>query len=292
MQRLTSVLNVCLLCGLSAAQVTYKFKPFLNPGTTVTRAFGLDNHGAVVGTDDHTPGRHAFSVQNGTYIPLDPDGVLGTHTSFARGMNNRGDIVGGYVGDDGIEHGFIFRNGALTTLDVPFDGSIGTQANDVNSSGIIVGTWVDGAFTVHGFVYRNGIYAHLDYPGSLDTYPFGINPQGEIAGNWDTDQSTVGHGFVFRQGQFTSFDVPDAVPEGTAANGINARGQIVGSYVDADGNGRGFVTDGTNYTTLDCPAGNSTTIWAINSAGQIAGTCNVAGQRVGFVANPGSAKKP
>ena len=288
-----SILAICLsLCCLAEAQVVYNFTPFQNPGATVTRAFGLDNHGGVVGTDDHTPGRHAFLVQSGNYIPLDPDGMLGTHISFARGMNNRGNIVGGFSGDDGNEHGFIYRNGTLTTLDVPFDGAIGTQANDINSSGIIVGAWVDGAFTVHGFVYQNGIYAHLDYPGSLDTYPFGINPQGDIAGNWDTDQSTVGHGFVFRQGQFTSFDVPDAAPAGTAGNGINARGQIVGGYVDADGNGHGFVTDGTNYTRLDCPSATSTTAWAINSAGQIAGTCNVAGQRLGFVANPGSSSKP
>jgi uncharacterized membrane protein len=288
-----SILAVCLfLSSFAGAQVVYNVTPFQNPGATVTRAFGLNNHGGIVGTDDHTPGRHAFLVQSGTYLPLDPNGTLGTHTSFARGMNNRGDIVGAYFGDDGNQHGFLLRNGALTTLDVPFDGSIGTQANDINPSGVIVGAWVDGAFTVHGFVYQEGVYAHLDYPGALDTYPFGIDPQGDVAGNWDTDQSTVGHGFVFRKGQFTSFDVPEAVPEGTAANGINARGQIVGGYDGVDGSGHGFVTDGINFTTVDCPGASTTTVWAINSAGQLAGTCDVAGQRLGFVANPPLVNKP
>jgi len=293
MKRSSSILAVFLfLCCCAAAQVPYNFATFQNPGATVTLVFGLNNHGGVVGADNHTLGGHAFLVQSGTYIPLDPSGVLGTHLSFARGMNNRGDIVGGYFGDDGNEHGFLLRNGALKTLDVPFAGSIGTQANDINPSGVIVGAWVDGAFTVHGFVYQDGVYAHLDYPAALDTAPSGINPQGDIAGNWDTDQSTVGHGFVFRNGQFFSFDVPDAGPDGTAANGINARGRIVGSYVAVDGNAHGFITDGTAFTTVDCPGGTRTTVWAINSAGQIAGTCNVAGQRLGFVANPRPMIKP
>jgi uncharacterized membrane protein len=293
MKHSSSVLAVFLFLGcFAAAQVAYDFTTFQNPGATVTLVFGLDNHGGLVGADNHTPGRHAFLVQSGTYIPLDPNGVLGTHRSFARGMNNRGDIVGGYFGDDGNEHGFLLRNGALTRLDVPFDGSIGTQADDINPSGVIVGVWVDGAFTVHGFVYQDGVYAHLDYPGALDTAPYGINPQGDIAGNWDTDQSTVGHGFVFRNGQFTSLDDPDAVPAGTAANGIDARGRIVGGYAGLDGNGHGFITDGTDFTTVDCPGASATTIWAINSAGQIAGTCNVTGQQLGFVANPPLMNKP
>lgn len=293
MRCLSEILAISFcLSGWIVAQDKYNFTTFQNPGASVTRAFGMDNHGAVVGTDDHTPGRHAFLVQHGAYIPLDPNGVLGKHTSFARGMNNRGEIVGGYFDDDGTEHGFIYRDGVVTTLDVPFNGSVGTQADDISPSGIIVGVWVDEAFTAHGFVYNNGIFAHLDYPGALDTYPFGINPQGDIAGNWDTDQSTVGHGFVFHQGQFISIDVPAAVPEGTAVNGINARGQIVGSYIAVDGFGHGFVAKGANFTTLDCPAGDGTTVWAIDSAGQIAGTCNAAGQRLGFVANPASSSKP
>jgi uncharacterized membrane protein len=279
------------LCSFASAQVVYHFTPFQNPRATVTRAFGLSNHGGVVGLDN-SAGRHAFLLQNGTYIPLDPNGALGTHSSFARGINDPGDIVGAYFGDDGHEHGFLLRKGVVTTLDVPFEGSIGTQANDINPAGIIVGVWVDGAFTVHGFVYQDGVFAHLDYPGALDTYPFGINPHGDIVGNWDTDQSTVGHGFVFGQGLITSFDVPGSAPAATAANGINARGQIVGGFVDLAGIAHGFLADGSTFTTLDCPGATGTTAWAINSAGQIAGTCNVPGQVLGFVANPALMSKP
>jgi len=280
------------LCSCAVAQVGYQYRAFQNPGATVTRVFGLNGHGEVVGTDNTAPGRHAFLLNHQTYIALDPFGVLATHTSFARGINNSGDIVGGYVGDDGNEHGFLLRKGNLTTLDVPYAGSVGTQMNAVSDSGVIVGAWVDSAFTVHGFIYKNGDYMHLDYPGALDTYPFGINPRGDIVGNWDADQSTVGHGFVFSRGQMFSFDVPDAVPDGTAANGINARGQIVGGYVGLDGSSHGFLAEGATFTRLDCPGAVRTTAWGINAAGQIAGTCDTTDQRLGFVANPGAMKKP
>src|SRR6266536_4035660 len=159
-----------LLCTVSAAQASYQFKSFQNPGATVTRVFGMNGHGELVGTDNTTPGRHAFIVSRDSYASLDSSGTLGTHISFARGINDEGDIVGGYIGDDGNEHGFILREGALVTLDVPFIGSVGTQLNGINNSGIITGVWVDEAFTAHAFFYEKVNFAHLYYPGALATF--------------------------------------------------------------------------------------------------------------------------
>ena len=293
MKVLSAVSASCLvLCVLSGAQVTYQFKSFQNPGATVTRVFGLNGHGDLVGTDNTIPGRHAFLVNRDSYTSLDSSGTLGTHTSFARDVNDAGDIVGGYIGDDGNEHGFILRHGALSTLDVPFTGSIGTQLNGINNSGIMTGVWVDEAFTAHGFVFEKGNFAHLDFPGALDTFPYGINSRGDIVGNWDTDQSTVGHGFVFSRGRIFSFDVPGAVPDGTAATGINEKGEIVGSYIGEDGNSHGFLAEGSSFAALDCAEAANTSVWGINSAGQIAGTCDAAGQRLGFIADRIPMRKP
>jgi len=194
MNVLSGVCVSCLLlCSLSVAQGSYEFKPFQNPGATVTRVFGLNGNGELVGTDNVVPARHAFLLNRNDYVALDASGILGTHTSFARDINDEGDIVGGYIGDDGNEHGFILGHGALTTLDVPFAGSVGTQLDGINNSGIITGVWVDDVFTAHGFVYEKGNFSHLDYPGALDTFPYGINSRGDIVGNWDADQATAGH---------------------------------------------------------------------------------------------------
>jgi len=285
-------LSCLALCGLAGAQVTYNYTTFENPGASVTLVFGLNNHAELVGSDNAIPGRHAFLLDHQSHISLDESGVLGTHFSFARGINDVGSVVGDYFDDDGNEHGFVLKNGVLTTIDVPFSGSVGTQLNAINNSGEIVGTWVDDAFTAHGFVYQNGNFAHLDYPGALDTFPSGVSARGEIVGNWDTDQSTIGHGFFFYQGQMVSIDAPAAAPDSTAATGVNERGQIVGIYVDLDGNSHGFLVDHSAFTTLDCPGGFRTSPWAINAAGQIAGICDVPGQRRGFVADPVPMKKP
>jgi hypothetical protein len=46
--------------------------------------------------------------------------VLGTYYSEAFKSNDRGDVVGLYITDDRIAHGFLLRNGGVTTLDFPW----------------------------------------------------------------------------------------------------------------------------------------------------------------------------
>jgi uncharacterized membrane protein len=67
---------------------------------------------------------------------------------------------------------------------------------------------------------------------------------------------------------FTSLDYPGAVF--TAADDINASGQIAGWYVDASGTTHGFVLDG-NYTSIDFPGAAYTSVLGINANGDIVG---------------------
>jgi uncharacterized membrane protein len=68
---------------------------------------------------------------------------------------------------------------------------------------------------------------------------------------------------------FTTIDVPGATH--TSANRINARGQIVGGYIDARGTGHGFLLDNGTFTLIDFPVGLATDALGINAAGQIVG---------------------
>ena len=293
MRRASVLVSAYLLlsCSLSA-QTSYDFTVFQNSGATVTRVLGLNGLGKLVGMDDVIRGRHAFVGDTDSRSSLDSLGTLGTHTSFARGINNRGDIVGGYAGSDGKEHGFIIRQGKLKKFDAPFPGSVGTQLNAINDSGTIVGVWIDGSLSGHGFIYQEGKFSRLEYPGARDTIPFGINSRGDVVGNWDTGHSSTGHGFIFSGGRMTSFDAPNSVPNGTAANGINDAGQIVGAYVGHDGHFHTFLHEGSTFTTLDCPGAIDTIAWGINSAGEIAGNCDDGTQRRGFVAKKNPAANP
>ena len=71
------------------------------------------------------------------------------------------------------------------------------------------------------------------------------------------------------QWTFTRIDVPNG--SDTEALGINASGQIVGSYVDSNGRGHGFLLDNDTFTTIDPPGAVFTQAVGINGSGHIVG---------------------
>ena len=70
----------------------------------------------------------------------------------------------------------------------------------------------------------------------------------------------------------------------TEAHGINAFGQIVGSWQDASGNTHGFLYNAGIYTSFDFPGSSQTTPYAINNAGDIVGDHD---ESVGFLLKEG-----
>jgi probable HAF family extracellular repeat protein len=70
----------------------------------------------------------------------------------------------------------------------------------------------------------------------------------------------------------------------TEAHGINAFGQIVGSWQDASGNTHGFLYNAGIYTSFDFPGSSQTTPYAINNAGDIVGDHDAS---VGFLLKEG-----
>src|SRR5262249_55166966 len=68
---------------------------------------------------------------------------------------------------------------------------------------------------------------------------------------------------------FTTIDVPRATS--TSLDDINARGQIVGSFTDAEGVDHGFLLAHGVFTTIDVPGAVGTFAHGINARGQIVG---------------------
>src|SRR5436305_1918208 len=89
------------------------------PGAAITRLIGVNDHLEAVGTYVMPGGvRHAMVYRNGTFAPLDPDGLLQQTTSGATQINNRGDVTGWYNAA-GRRHGFALQKGVLTSFDFP-----------------------------------------------------------------------------------------------------------------------------------------------------------------------------
>ena len=296
MKRLLLV-AVVLLVSLSPASAQFTFISIDYPGGTLTTARGINNHGEIVGAYRIMPPRHALLIKASQFLPLDATSVLGTNYSEAFKSNDRGDVVGHYIGNDGFGHGFLLHKGVLTTLDFP--SASDTYAFGINESGTVVGYWdiLDSGGNVlafHGFTWSNGSFSQVDFPGSADTSVLGINARGDFVGAWDTGiTSPIGHGFVFSKGQFISFDVPFVGATVTQGNDISAQGNIVGTYVDASGGLHGFLAQGAKFTSIDYPGAVATTAWGINSAGQIVGNhIDTAGVLRGYLGQPGNKRKP
>ena len=123
----------------------------------------------------------------------DPNGV---NFTLPFGINNRGQIVGGYFDASDNLHGFILNHGHYTTIDDP-NGVIGTNPSGINEDGQIVGGYFDtNFFNSHGFILNHGHYTTIDDPnGVLGSFARGINDRGQIVGGY-IDASDNLHGFL------------------------------------------------------------------------------------------------
>jgi probable HAF family extracellular repeat protein len=167
-----------------------------------------------------------------------------------------GHIVGTYF-SAGKFHGYIYRNGAYSTLDDPL-GTTETVPQGINNADQVVGYYLASTGAFRGFFVDAafGLYAPIDDPlagtsggGAQGTYAQDINNAHQIVGYY-VDSSNRYHGFLYANGSYTTLDVPSATL--TRALGINDVGQIVGTYDNASGH-HGFLYFNGVYTTIDDP---------------------------------------
>ena len=174
----------------------------------------------------------------------------------------------------------------FTIIDHPGAGR--TEAFGINAAGDIVGAFLPSAGGLHGFLYRDGNFTTIDVPGAGGTAAFGINSAGQIVGFFIDLTGT--HGFLYSGGIFTTIDVPGSGIPGsgtvklaaTRAFGINAAGEIVGSF-DATSPDQtittthGYLYSGGIFTIIDFPGAYFTEAFGINNAGEIVGSMSFPG---------------
>jgi probable HAF family extracellular repeat protein len=165
-------------------------------GAIRSQAGTINAQGQVVGTyrDAVQPGRRkGFLWSKGVFTTFNvPGDAPGGTTVFS--INERGQIVGSYLGTDGNRHGFVLSDGVYTTIDVP--GAVLTAAEAISDAGELVGFFVDADGATHGFLLsKKGVLTQVDVPGATLTEVFGINAKGEIVGVY-TDSTGIDHGFI------------------------------------------------------------------------------------------------
>jgi hypothetical protein len=252
-----SVVAVSLLAALTLSAVLRAHEPADHrEGSERPRIITFDAPGAGKGPGPTSP--PCFGACPGT---------------VAVNANAEGAVVGYYVDDSNLFHGFVrCPDGHIETFDAPGAGSIpgsgqGTVAYSINAEGAIAGQFQDEKYRYHGFLRSpRGKFTTFDIPGvsGANLGPIGsanINDEGEIAGFY-VDGNNVNHGFLRRpNGKIETFDVPQAstlsnfAPQGTVValeSGLNDEGAITGWYFDSAQAVHGYVRnpDGT-FTLFD-----------------------------------------
>jgi uncharacterized membrane protein len=162
-----------------------------------------------------------------TFTSLD---FLGGTLTTARGINDRGEIVGAYRITP-PRRALLIRGGNYIPLaPASFLATHFSEAFKTNDSGEVVGDFIgDDGFT-HGFLLNSAGVTTLDFPGASDTIAFGINDLGTVVGYWDILDSA---------GNLLAYH--------STAWGINSADQIVGNhYSDLNLPAHGFLAQPGN----------------------------------------------
>ncbi len=191
----------------------------------------------------------------------------GAMSSTANGINNNNVIVGSYLDQASMVHGYVYRNGKYRKVDFP--GASATEVLGINDDGDIVGTYqLAGPLNEHGFLRRDGQFFKINVPkATFGTIAQGINGDGTIVGTYDDSQ-----GFVYRNGAYKTWNAPQlpGEPTQTQLNGINNLGRIAGQ-VFTGGNWRGFWVDGKDLDFLEPLFSSDNEVTGINGRGDIVG---------------------
>ena len=216
------------------------------------------------------------------------NGIVPRTQAFS--INPAGDIVGAYLGTDGMQHGYLLSGGQFTTIDPP--NSISTTARGISPTGDIVGQYTipvssaplsdpvhycpaaNSPACIKGFLYSNGTFSTILFPGHPGAIPGHITPDGSMYGCLhDFDLMGSMYSAAWTPSGDTSLaagggelsDPMMSYPNSMHGSATPSGNVIVGFYTDMmDGHLHGYILRNGMLQTWDFPDSTSTNIWDID----------------------------
>ena len=272
-------LSLFLSPGLLHAQ-TISFKPaakFLYPGAVNTLANAIDDEGDVVGiyqqvTFGDANGFERFADGHFSAPIIYPGAVQTVPTA----INNGGTIAGWYQDSAGGGHGFFLTNGVYTSFDHP-NAFFTTLIYGINDAGDFVGTYTTSDGKFHNFASVGGQFSEITIPGSTYIEAHDINNNGDIAGWYNTTETTNG----FRLQGDGTLRYPIKPPADFSSNlyGTNDTKASVGQ---ANGTLGLYYGGGNSYLSYTFPGLTFNQFTGINQRGLICGYGSDSVAHVGY----------
>jgi probable HAF family extracellular repeat protein len=247
------------------------------PGAVETGIQSINDLGTAVGWWVQQVGPDQYSVHglirlwSGAIRTIDDPNATPSigPVTVAYGINDAGVVVGYYLttltnGDCCKAHGFQYRNGTFSDLDVPgYDNTVVWGINNVGeidgmTTHLVDPSWsgFTGSTRVPGGGYSVFIAVGDTQDENGNTWPQAINDWGTVVGH---SNGAAGYGiFVgwerLRNGKMVTISDPlaNTTPDpswtpgcgcwgGTAPGGINDFGTVTGIYFDSNEVGHGFI---------------------------------------------------
>ena len=223
-------------------------------------------HLYAAGTEDNALA--VFSVASPTPTPtaICDLGTLGGSFTFARDINDLGQVVGVSETALGEFHAFLWVDSVMSDL-----GTLGGDfsfARGINNLGQVVGSSDTASGELHAFLWFEGTMIDLGSLGGAVSFAEAINDLGQVVGVSETG-SGEGHAFLWDGGTMT--DLATLGSTFSFAEDINDLGQVVGDSETGSGEGHAFLWFEGTMTDLGTLGGAFSFAGGINSLGQVVG---------------------
>lgn len=251
------------------------------PGGTISNAYGVNDHGQVVGVSNGSPAiTHAFLWTVTAHMK--DLGTLGGNVSWAEAINDAGQIVGQAETNHGTADAILWKSGVKKDIGGLGGGS--SQANAINYNPLtktftqIAGwSYLSDNSAAHAVAWDPSFNVlDLGTLGGTSSWAFGNNCKGQVVGS-----------AARLDGSFDAFlwdsviGIQDLGTLGgtmAQANAINCSGTIVGySYLAGDVQTDAFVYVNASMQDLGTLGGSFTQATSINDSGLIVGSSRTVG---------------